>query len=408
MYEITIFEIIIFSIIGSFIGVLTGLIPGLHPNNIALLLILISSSFQINLYLAIIIVSASIAHTFFNIIPSTFIGAPEDETALVVLPAHSMLLEGKGYNAVCISAISSLMAIAFSFIFLLPTKFILIDLNFYEIIKENIPVILICISAIIILTSRNVKNSVIIFILSGLLGISIIDLESSFLLKSSPIFPALAGLFGVPTLVYSYKKLIPKQRIEEIKYKVSKLNVIGGLFAGEAVSILPGVSSAIAASLALSFKKKESNEEIVSILSVTNTATSFFVIAMLFLILKARSGCAIAVKEFLRIERWEGIIMPTLLNLFLIAVIISSIISYFSTKSLGKFIAKNISKISYPFLLKLSLAIIIIMVFIFNGFIGLIILFFSSIIGILCLKMKVRRSICMGVLLIPLIISYLF
>ncbi len=396
-------ELFLFSILGALIGILTGLIPGLHTNNIALFLLLFSQTQSINF--AILIVSASIAHTFSNIIPSTFVGAPEDETALLVLPAHSMLLEGKGYQAVSISAISSLLAIAFSFLFLLPVKITLKDLDLYGIIEENMLWILICISSIVIFTSPNVKNSIIIFFLAGLLGIAIIDLDSSFLLKSSSIFPALAGLFGVPALTYSYKKFIPKQEIVEHK-RIGKDNILAGIFAGGIVSILPGVSSAIASLLALSFKKGE-KEDVVATLSATNTATSFFVISMLFIIFKARSGYAIVIRDFVRIEEWEHLLMPSLLNYFLISIIISSIIAYYSTKFLGKFIAKNISTISYPVLLRISLGIIIFMVFLFNGPIGLFILLISSLIGILCLKMKVRRSICMGVLLVPLIMSYL-
>ena len=51
----------------------------------------------IPLLLAMTIVAMSIAHTFLDFIPSTFLGAPECETALSVLPAQGMLLEGSGY-----------------------------------------------------------------------------------------------------------------------------------------------------------------------------------------------------------------------------------------------------------------------------------------------------------------------
>ncbi|MEM2934856.1 MAG: tripartite tricarboxylate transporter permease, partial [Candidatus Thermoplasmatota archaeon] len=169
--------------------------------------------------------------------------------------------------------------------------------------------------------------------------------------------------------------------------------------------ILPGISSAVATAIVMTIKKERSREEIISILSATNTATNFFVIAALFLILKARSGFAIALKELIYIERWEGIILPHPMNLFLIAVIISAVISYFVTLYLGKKFAIHISKISYNLLLKISLLIILIMVIISNGWIGIVILLTSSFVGMLCLELKVRRSVCMGVLIVPVIIS---
>lgn len=400
-------SILIASIIGSFLGILTGLIPGLHTNNLAILFLFLSSLYPANLFFCILLVSASIAHTFLNIIPSTFIGAPEEDTALVILPAHSMLLEGRGYEAVCISALASLSAIIISFFLLIPVKLILgKPINLYYAIEVLVPYILLLISIILIFTSENRLNALFIFLLSGLFGFVILNIDVSFLFPSSPLFPALAGLFGVPALVYSYKQILPPQNLEEKSITIKGKDVAGGVMAGGLVSILPGVSSAVATILALLFRKEKQKENTISILSSANTATNFFVLAMLFIILKARSGFAIAIGNMVKIEKWDGLLFPYPFNLFLIAIIISSIISYYSTKFIGRIVAKNISEISYSLLLKLSLAIILAMVFIFAGPMGLFILFIASSIGILCLRMKVRRSLCMGVLLLPLILNY--
>ena len=400
-------SILIASIIGSFLGIITGLIPGLHTNNLAILFLFLSSLYPANLFFCILLVSASIAHTFLNIIPSTFIGAPEEDTALVILPAHSMLLEGRGYEAVCISALASLSAIIISFFLLIPVKLILgKPINLYYAIEVLVPYILLLISIILIFTSENRLNALFIFLLSGLFGFVILNIDVSFLFPSSPLFPALAGLFGVPALVYSYKQILPPQNLEEKSITIKGKDVAGGVMAGGLVSILPGVSSAVATILALLFRKGKQKENTISILSSANTATNFFVLAMLFIILKARSGFAIAIGNMVKIEKWDGLLFPYPFNLFLIAIIISSIISYYSTKFIGRIVAKNISEISYSLLLKLSLAIILAMVFIFAGPMGLFILFIASSIGILCLRMKVRRSLCMGVLLLPLILNY--
>lgn len=396
----------LFSVTGSLIGILTGLIPGLHTNNVALLsLALFSMSDKMGLYFCILIVSSAITHTFLDIIPSTFIGAPEEDTALVVLPAHSLLLEGRGYEAIRISALASLMSVAFCFLFLLPFNLLL--RNSYDFIRALMPYILILISVIVIVTNKNIIRAVAIFILSGIFGFTIIDLNVSFLFNSSPIFPALTGLFGIPALIYSYKEKLPQQNIDISNVKISRKDVASGVASGSLVSILPGVSSAIATTLALVVRRKKNRENAVSILSATNTSTNFFVLAVLFTILKARSGFALAINEMVSVEKWDGFIIPYPYNLFLMAVVISSIISYYSTIFIGKIIAKNISKISYSIILKISLIIIISMVFIFSGFLGLLILTTASFIGILCLQAKVKRSLCMGVLLFPLIIKYI-
>ena len=399
--------LLLYSIAGSFCGVITGLIPGLHTNSIAIILLAIASKGEQSFYFCIFIVAAAIAHTFLDIIPSTFIGAPEEDTALTVLPAHKMVLGGKGYEAICISAVASSAAIAISFILLIPFRFLLGEpMNFYEIMEKSMPWILICISLIVIMTNQNIFRAALVFMLTGIFGIAALKLDTSFLIPSSPIFPALAGLFGASALLYTKQKILPEQKIDEIKVKINGNDVGRGVAAGSIVAILPGVSAAIAATLALVAKKEEDERGVIAVLSATNTATNFFVLAMLFVMMKTRSGFAVAMKELVEIKKWDGVVIPYPYNLFLIAVIISSIISYYMTLLVGKFVAKNISRISYSSLIKISFGIMVALVSIFTGIIGLIIFAIASIIGIICLEMKVKRSVCMGFLLLPLIISY--
>ncbi|MEM2934855.1 MAG: tripartite tricarboxylate transporter permease, partial [Candidatus Thermoplasmatota archaeon] len=231
--------IILFSLIGSLIGIITGLVPGLHTNNIAIMMIFITSfaGDKFAIYLCVLIVASAISHTFLNIIPSTFIGAPDEDKALIALPAHSMLMEGRGYEAIEISAYSSLLSVIVCLILLYPFKFILTNpLNLYYIIKDITPWILICISIIVIFTNKNFISALIIFLISGLLGIVIWDMSSSFLIKSSPIFPALIGLFGVPALIYSYETNVPEQTIENKKKNIGKRGIFEGTIAGGIVS----------------------------------------------------------------------------------------------------------------------------------------------------------------------------
>ena len=102
-----------FSLIGVLLGTATGIIPGIHPNNVALILLslLPALSHPLSVFLpaapvllASLLIAASITHTFLSFIPAAFVGAPEGDTALCVLPAHHLLLEGRAYEAVRLSA----------------------------------------------------------------------------------------------------------------------------------------------------------------------------------------------------------------------------------------------------------------------------------------------------------------
>ena len=132
--------VIFFCVLGVFTGIATGLLPGLHVNNIALILLSLSGAiiagfgflFEygitrefILVLICVFIISTSISHTFHDVIPSTFLGAPDGDMALSVLPAHSLLLEGKGYEAVALSAMGSYGAILFCFLLILPIRFII-------------------------------------------------------------------------------------------------------------------------------------------------------------------------------------------------------------------------------------------------------------------------------------------
>jgi len=202
------------------------------------------------------------------------------------------------------------------------------------------------------------------------------------------------------------KEELPPQNMEESEGKLATMDVASGSIAGGLVAILPGVSSAIATTLALEARKKGNEENAIAILSATNTATNFFVIATLFVLLKARSGFAIVMQNFLPISKWNNM-PPSPFFLILASVVISAILSFYATKFIGKKVAKNISRMDYSILLILSLAIVTALVIIFSGIIGFFIFIVATIIGINCLKMNVRRSNLMGVLLLPLIIFYL-
>jgi len=417
--------VISFALMGTMLGCMTGLIPGFHVNNLAI--ILLSTSSLISIYLSslgneivpiligTIIVSASVAHTFVNIIPSTFIGAPEEGTALLLLPVHSMLLEGRGYGAISLSAAGSAGAVVMAFIFLIPFRFLLgPPENFYWVLNRIVPWILIAISAVLVGTERSGRHvlyALLIFVLSGIFGMEIMDMDSRSIIgmNISPLFPAFAGLFGMPTLLHSFgNPSLPEQSTEEEKVEFSDAwkDVTTGTAAGAIVSLLPGVTSAVATIMAMVARRKSDRKNVVVTLSSVNTATTFFVLAVLFMFGKARSGSAIVLNEIMNVERWDGVIPPCPLCHLLIAVVVSSFLSYYATKFLGKVIAVHISRISYGNIARASVAFISVMVFIFNGLVGIAILVTGTFIGLLCLEFGVRRSLCMGVLILPIMLTY--
>ena len=53
----------------------------------------------------------AITHTFKNFIPSIFLGCPDTDTELSILPGHELLKKGHGYEAILLTTYGGLAAI---------------------------------------------------------------------------------------------------------------------------------------------------------------------------------------------------------------------------------------------------------------------------------------------------------
>jgi putative membrane protein len=161
----------IMALAGTFMGTFTGLVPGIHVNNVAFLVAtaqvplvafldgLLGPMSPTNADLVIIlsaaVISAVIAHTFLNFIPSVFLGAPEGETALSVLPGHRMLMSGRGLEAVAISAKGSLVSVVVCALVAPAIRWFMGDPVYaFERMRPVLPILLLTIAALMILTER--------------------------------------------------------------------------------------------------------------------------------------------------------------------------------------------------------------------------------------------------------------
>lgn len=418
---------------GFFLGLFTALIPGFHVNTISLMLLSMCLPLQklsiitlnINpvyapLMISCLIVSLYVAHTFVNIIPATFLGVPEEDVALTMMPAHSLLLKGRGYEVIVLSATGSFLSAVITLIIAFPMKFLLSEpVNLYQAMRDIIAWIIIMIIGIMILTEKDVRTmifSFIVMILSGIYGMIILQMpiESPFGLPSTPLFSALSGLFGFSTLISSLvsKTEMVEQILKEPVLTRSErisafLSVLTGSLSGIFVSIIPGVTTAAGTIIALTLRGDTDERQSIITLSSVNTAVSIATIFNLFIIGRARSGVAVTVENLLGMEKWNTILPPYNLVNLAIAMVISSSLSLPFTCLIGKILSQKITKISYQKLSWLGVFLLMILSLIFSGTIGLLILLTGASIGLISIFTGARRSSCMGVLLIPLLIRFL-
>jgi putative membrane protein len=154
-------------------------------------------------------------------------------------------------------------------------------------------------------------------------------------------------------------------------------------------------------------RRESDRRQMLVTLSAVNTASAFFVIVVLFLIARARSGVALAVSELLPIEPWTSLMMPVGLVYFLIALLLSGVVSFFLVLRIGKMFARSFARVPYTLLISMTLMFMVVLVFLFTGIWGLLVFGVAVCIGLIPVLWGVRRSHCMGVLLVPVILYFL-
>jgi len=414
--------VVTMALLGTGIGVLTGLTPGLHVNTMALLLLSASGPLYAALGggfgIAVIIASAATAHTFLDFIPSAFLGVPEEDTALVVLPAHSMVQEGRGFEAVCLSAVGSGLALLMGVAMLLPFRFVFIDTGIYPVLRENIVTVLVGLCIVLTLTERGGRPEqwwygpsagTVVLLLSGLFGLVVLEVEPCPLmpLPGNILFPVLSGVFGVPPLIEAMRSSssVPPQTIgaPTLSPATTACSVATGTVGGSLLGFLPGMSSAHATVLSMLARGERHVEQVIVTLSSVNTANAFYAIMALFVIGRGRSGAAIAIREVVETPLWTDAPPPVMLHI-IAAVLLAGAVSFVLTVILGKMAARTFSRIPYRAMNAAIFVTIVLLVLLFTGAIGLAVLAVGALVGQVPVELGVRRSHAMGVLLIPVIV----
>ncbi|HRZ85844.1 MAG TPA: tripartite tricarboxylate transporter permease [Candidatus Paceibacterota bacterium] len=395
-----IIELIIALIVGVTIGIITGLTPGIHINLVGAILIS-SLAFFLKIttpnILIVFIVSMSIAHTFVDFIPSIFLGAPEEETVLSILPGHKLLKEGFGYEAVYLTSIGCVIGtiififISIAFIYLLP--------KIENLIVYLVPFVLTFSLLFILYKEKNKVLAIIIIFLSGFLGLAV--LNSSI---NEPLLPLLSGLFGISSLIISIKQKtdISPQIIKKPKINLKKLTkpILASLLVSPLCGTFPGLGSGQASFIGASIfnLSKRAFLVLIGIINILILCLSFIV---LFSLGKYRTGIAANISSITQNLTINDLI------LIIFTIIVSSIFCFFITLYITKKFSKIINKINYQKISFVIICLIIFITFLISGLPGLFILIISTTVGIFGVLSNVKRISLMSCLVIPTILYYL-
>jgi len=399
-----IIELILALLLGVLIGTLTGITPGIHINLVSAILLGISASLLAlvsPLILVVFLVSMAMTHTFVDYVPSIFLGAPDEENFLSILPGHEMLIKGEAYSAVVYTLYGSLSGLLIILIFS-PLFFFFLPIV-YPYAERIMPFILILACIFLIYFEKSSKLwAFLIFIISGLLGIAILNLPIK-----EPLLPLFTGLFGVSSLMTSItkKQKLPEQKIRPLSQirlpaKSFLKSILASIIASPLCSFLPGMGSGQAAVIGSEVTGDLDRKEFLVLLGAINTIVTGLSFITLYTINKARTGVAVAI---------ESIIQLSIKDLFIITgvIFVSGIISFFVTIFVAKYFSRIISKINYTTLSIIVILLLFAVVFYFSGFLGFLAMLVSSCVGLTCIYAGVRRTHMMGSLLISTILYYI-
>ena len=393
------FEILLFALLGILLGILFGLVPGIHPNLIVLSLPFLLVLNIEPLLLLSFIVAMGVTNSIVDFIPSVLLGAPDAGNELAILPGHRMLMQGNGYQAVKLTVIGGVGSVVVCSL-LLPVLIFLVPFLFAT-FGNYIYILLIAIVLVMVLTERvNEKRiwALLCFFLAGIIGLLAGRLPID---NNLVLFPILSGMFGMSLLVLQIrnKTKIPEQKKKEelVSHNLINRSVLSGSLGGIGSGLLPGVGSSEIASLASVDKNDKSFLITIGALTTANIIISLLA---MWLIGKTRSGIAVVVNQLMEIG----------FNEFLLIVFVSLIacgVGAVATLLLTRKILSVLGRINYS---QVSLAVIfmlIILVFVFTSYYGLLLAITCCALGIFANLVKIKRGNLMGVLILPTILFYL-
>jgi putative membrane protein len=409
-------EYAVFLLLGIAAGVACGLLPGLHVNNVGVMMLSVMAILGLDpITFAIFLTAMATTQTFIDFIPAIFLGVPDEDTVLSLLPAHRLLLEGKGMEAVKLTGLASLYGVVVS-LAILPIAFVIVPIA-YEAIRSAIVPILIFAIAYLILRERKAEKilwALLTFLLAGYLGYTCLELK---VLSTSQVFlPLFSGMFGLSTLITGIQagsKFYPQDLDAELEmdsknlWRASFLGGIGGLLVGLMPAMSPSQIGIVFQEIqALKEKAKDALEDVkmrqfMAIIGSLNTADAMFSIFGLYLMNNPRSGISVILQDLF------GQIDFGILALLCGVMLVSGLIAYRLHLFIGEKFAKFADRIDFQKLSMGGFVFVIVMVFSMTGLIGLLIALVSMAVGLVPALTGVSRTHCMGSLLLPTTLFFL-
>lgn len=241
-----------------------------------------------------------------------------------------------------------------------------------------------------------------VFALAGLLGWIAFRLgaASPLGLPATPLLPLLAGLFGAPQLLELARRpreRAPPQvagRAAEPWPRVARA-VVAGTVPGAGIGLFPGLTPAHAGAAALAWRPAARPEDVLLVLGAANGAGVAFSLLAFTTFDRPRAGALLA----------AGIVEPARPWLaYAAAALAAATLAYFLARAAAVALARLAGRVPERALAGGVLGVVVASTWAFTGALGLVTLATAAAVGTLPLRWRVRRSHCMGVVMLPVLL----
>ena len=408
-------SIFIAIILGILAGIITGMIPSLHVNTVGIV-IFSASTLLLNyisaLTIASFLISIAITHAMFEFIPSITVAIPSEDTIMSIQPAHKLLFEGRAYEVIRLVSFGGYLSIVL-LIIIMPFLFIILPM-IYDLLKDYIGYLLIFIMCIIFIKTRGNYNikllSILVFLISGILGC--IMLTGNVNINIS-LLCMLSGLFSVSNLIYNFNSnnIIPPQKdVHSVNVDNNfKRSVFAGSISGCILGLLPGLGPAQGTMIAqgLTLNKHVTSEDFLITNSGINISDTLFSLIAIYLISNPRSAISVYVSNLI-----SDITLAHIVFFIFISLVVVSVCCMMSI-IIGDYIISHMNRVNFR---KLNLILIVgitFFIFCYTFYVGGCVWYVgicyvvSIALGIMVNVLGLNKSLLMGVLIIPSILTYL-
>jgi putative membrane protein len=354
--------------------------------------------------------AAGVVHTFLDVVPALALGVPDPAMASSALPGHRLVLAGRGREALRLSALGSGGAVLLAVPLAIPMTRAMTAV--YPTLRANLSVLLAGVVLALVATESTTAGRVgaaLSVAASGALGAVALDLPAGGLVDSGGMLaPVFTGLFGAPVLLDALTgEGVPPQ--DDAAVTTSRRTVAGfalaGTLSGAVVGYVPGVSSAIAATVALlavpgggvgAEREPDGARGFVVTTSGVNTANTIFALLALIALGTPRTGVMVAMDD-------AGV--PLDLPLLLGSVLVAAACGFVLVVTVGDSYLRLVGQADYTRLSVAVLCLVVVVVAVLTGPLGVGVFGASAVVGLVPVTFGARRASLMGVLLVPLILG---